>query len=128
MKGEFKYFSYSFLLYRRGNYVHHHWGCLSIYRPLSNPFRFLGIWFFFCRHELLQTIKMILFISHSAKLNLKKECGSHYLPILDLTPRCTYRTMTDKLMYIPNDDTQKYFFCKLCLVIEKCPQIYKANE
>ncbi len=27
------------------------------------------------------------------------------------------KTMTDKLMYIPNDDTQNYLFCRLQLVI-----------
>ncbi len=26
--------------------------------------------------------------------------------------------MTDELMYIPNDDTQNYSFCKLQLVVE----------
>ena len=28
------------------------------------------------------------------------------------------KTMTDKLMYIPNDDTQNYPFCRLKLVVE----------
>ena len=28
------------------------------------------------------------------------------------------KTITDKLMYIPNDDTQNYPFCKLQLVVE----------
>ena len=27
------------LFYRRCNFVYHHWGCTSIYRPLSFPFR-----------------------------------------------------------------------------------------
>ena len=29
------------LIYRRGNFVYHHWECTSIYRPLSYPFRSL---------------------------------------------------------------------------------------
>ena len=29
------------LIYRRGTFVYHHWGCTSIYRPLSFPFRSL---------------------------------------------------------------------------------------
>ena len=28
--------------------------------------------------------------------------------------------MADKLMYIPNDDTQNYPFCKLKLVVKIC--------
>ena len=28
------------------------------------------------------------------------------------------KTMTDKLMYIPNDNTQNYLFCRLQLVVE----------
>ena len=28
------------------------------------------------------------------------------------------KTMADKLMYIPNDDAQKYPFCKLQLVVK----------
>ena len=28
------------------------------------------------------------------------------------------KTMVDTLMYIPNDDTQNYTFCKLQLVVE----------
>ena len=31
------------LFYRRSNFVCHHWGCISICRPLSYPFRFLAI-------------------------------------------------------------------------------------
>ncbi len=30
------------LIYRRDNIVYYHWGCTSIYRPLSYPFRSLG--------------------------------------------------------------------------------------
>ena len=26
------------VIYREGNFVYRHWGCTSIYRPLSNPF------------------------------------------------------------------------------------------
>ena len=29
-----------------------------------------------------------------------------------------YKTMADKLMYIPNDDTQNSIFCKLQLLVE----------
>ena len=29
------------VIYRRGNFVHHHWWCTSIYRPLSYLFRSL---------------------------------------------------------------------------------------
>ena len=30
------------VIYRRGNYVYHHWVCTSIYWPLSYPFRSLA--------------------------------------------------------------------------------------
>ena len=30
------------LIYRRGNFMYHHWGCTSIYWPLSYPFRSLA--------------------------------------------------------------------------------------
>ncbi len=30
------------VIYRRGNFVYHHQGCTSIYRPLSYPFRSLN--------------------------------------------------------------------------------------
>ena len=30
------------LLVHRGNFMYHHWGCTSIYRPLSYPFRSLN--------------------------------------------------------------------------------------
>ena len=40
------------VIYRRGNFIYHHWGCASIYRPLSYTFRSLilnmSILFFFC--------------------------------------------------------------------------------
>ena len=29
------------------------------------------------------------------------------------------KTMSDKLMYIPNDDTQNYLYCRLQLVVKK---------
>ena len=29
------------VIYKRGNFVYHHWGCASFYRPLSYPFRSL---------------------------------------------------------------------------------------
>ena len=34
------------VIYRKGNFVYHHKGCTSIYRPLSYPFRFLYKIFF----------------------------------------------------------------------------------
>ena len=34
------------VIYKRSNFVYHHWGCTPIYRPLSYPFRSLGQWAF----------------------------------------------------------------------------------
>ena len=36
--------------------------------------------------------------------------------------------MADKLMYIPNDDTQNYPLCRLQLVIEKFGHSSQLNE
>ena len=37
----FETFKLLILMYRWGNFVYHHWGCTSIYRPFSYPFRSL---------------------------------------------------------------------------------------
>ena len=36
--------------------------------------------------------------------------------------------MPDKLMYIPNDDTQNYLFCKLQLVVLKRLDTHSMNQ
>ena len=48
---------------------------------------------------------------------------------------CPYRiasdrdmTMADKLMYIPNDDTQNYLFCILQLIVERLDTQLKFNK
>ena len=33
--------SVQILIYKSSNFIDHHWGCASIYRPLSYPLRFL---------------------------------------------------------------------------------------
>ena len=39
--GNFSTFQPLIVIYRSNNFVYHHWGCVSIYQPLSYPFRSL---------------------------------------------------------------------------------------
>ena len=55
----FQMFQPLIVLYRRGNFVYHHWRCTSIYRTLSYPFRpvskftltFRSSNFYYCKME-----------------------------------------------------------------------------
>ena len=58
----FKSFQPLIVIYRRGNFVYHHWVCTSIYRSLSFPFRsvflMLFVKFFFITFVLLALLEI----------------------------------------------------------------------
>ena len=78
-----------------------------------------------CEHQALGTTNIILtfhctdkdpwFGDQKVKLfgNL-----STLLQLLDQSKIYRYKTMTNKLMYISNDDSQNYPFCRLQLVVK----------
>ena len=49
---------------------------------------------------------------------LLKENGRDFAILCKISQGSKGMTMANKLMYIPNDDTQKYPFCRLKSVVE----------
>ena len=105
------------VIYRRGKFVYNHWGYTSIYQPLSYP---VDPWYLGVELSLITTKHTI---PHGTKHRLKnKEFSLKMHQNFDNIEYFSWiirdKTMADKLMYIPMDDTQNYPFFKLILVVE----------
>ena len=119
------------LIVLRNNLVCHHRGCISIYRLLSYPFIFWNsIWFaikraniynFFFTPNPFQVLaeKMIgWFILQSFEAHLLAIKTTQWLNIrIYMLFSLRYKTMANKLMYIPND--VRYPVCRLKLMVER---------